>query len=242
LKAANLKKVFLRSLLVQGSWNFWRMQNLGFAFAMMPLLQEGDGRIEPREFMARQLQRFNTHPVLTAPIMGAVSRLEEEGLPGEASLLKETLMAPYAALGDSLFGNSLKPLSAAGSLVLAFLGTLLAPVVCLALYNPLHLWIRIRGFTVGYSRGKEGVDFIRAMDVPLLASRIRWCVAVLLGIVAFLAAGDNARVFGGAFPLLGTGVSMAVILGTFWAVKKGISVTVILYGLSGILLGVFAFL
>ncbi len=242
MKAANLKKIFLRSLLVQGSWNFWRMQNLGFAFAMMPLLEETDGRIEPREFLTRQLQRFNTHPVLAAPIVGAVSRLEEEGLPEEASLLKETLMAPYAALGDSLFGNSLKPLSAAGSLVAAFLGTLLAPLICLALYNPLHLLVRLQGFKAGYSRGREGVDFIRAMNVPLLASRIRWCVAVLLGVVAFLAAGGNARLFGGAFPFMGTGISLAAVLGTYWAVRKGVSVTLILYGLAGVLAGVFTIL
>ncbi|HOD37061.1 MAG TPA: PTS system mannose/fructose/sorbose family transporter subunit IID [Syntrophales bacterium] len=242
MKAADLRKIFLRSLLVQGSWNFWRMQNLGFAFAMMPLLQAGNGRIESREFITRHLQRFNTHPVLTAPIVGAVSRLEEEGLPEEAALLKETLMAPYAALGDSLFGNSLKPLSAAGSLVAAFLGSILAPLICLALYNPLHLWVRLQGFKAGYSRGKEGVDFIRALNVPLLASRIRWCVAVVLGIVAFLAADENARLFGGAVPFLGTGVSLAAVLGTFWAVKKGASVTLILYGLAGVLTGVFAFL
>ena len=242
LEAANLKKIFLRSLLVQGSWNFWRMQNLGFAFAMMPMLQERGSRIEPREFLTRQLQRFNTHAVLAAPVMGSVARLEEEGMPDEASHLKETLMAPYAALGDSLFGNSLRPLSAAGSLVFAFLGTLLAPVIYLALYSPLHLWIRLRGFTTGYSRGKEGVDFIRAMNVPLLASRIRWGVAILLGVVACLVAGESVRVFGQAFPLLDRGVSLAVILGCCWAVRKGIPVTAILYGLSGILVAVFAFL
>jgi PTS system mannose-specific IID component len=151
-------------------------------------------------------------------------------------------MAPYAALGDSLFGSSLKPLSAAGSLVFAFLGMLLAPVIYLALYSPLHLWIRLRGFSAGYSRGKEGVDFIRAMNVPLLASRIRWGVAVLLGLVAFVAAGASDDAFGGAFPLLDRGAVLAVILGSFWAVKKGIPVTAILYGLSGILVVVFAFL
>jgi len=242
LEGANLKKIFLRSLLIQGSWNFWRMQNLGFAFAMMPVLQEPGNKIEPREFLARQLQRFNTHPVLTAPIMGAVSRLEEKGRPEEATHLKETLMAPYAALGDSLFGNSLRPFSAAGSLVFAFQGALLAPLVYMVLYNPLHLWIRIRGFAAGYKRGKEGVDFIKGMNVPQLASRIRWCVSLLLGIVAFLVAGGNAYAFGGAFPLLDKVVILAVILGSFWAVKRGISVTVILYGLSAILVIIFAFL
>jgi PTS system mannose-specific IID component len=208
----------------------------------MPVLQEPGNKIEPREFLARQLQRFNTHPVLTAPIMGAVSRLEEKGKPEEATHLKETLMAPYAALGDSLFGNSLRPFSAAGSLVFAFQGALLAPLVYMVLYNPLHLWIRIRGFAAGYKRGKEGVDFIKGMNVPQLASRIRWCVSLLLGIVAFLVTGGNAYAFGGAFPLLDKVVILAVILGSFWAVKRGISVTVILYGLSAILVIIFAFL
>jgi PTS system mannose-specific IID component len=216
------------------------MQNLGFAYAMMPLLEEQGGRVDPREFLLRHLQRFNTHPVFTATIMGAVSRLEEEGKPEEASHLKETLMAPYAALGDSLFGNSLRPFSAAGSLLFALQGALLAPLVYLVLYTPLHLWIRLRGFAVGCDRGKESVDFIRAMNVPQLASKIRLCAAILLGVAAFVASGRSALAFEGVFPLLDRVLVLAVILGSFLAVKKGVPVTAILYGSAAALAVVFA--
>jgi PTS system mannose-specific IID component len=236
-----LKKIFLRSLLIQGSWNFWRMQNLGFAYAMMPLVEEQAGRIEPREFLLRHLQRFNAHPVFTAPILGAVSRLEEDGKPEEAAHLKETLMAPYAALGDSLFGNSLRPFAAAGSLLFALQGALLVPLVYLVLYNPLHLWIRFRGFTAGCERGKESVDFIRAMNVPQLAAKIRWCVAFLLGVVAFLVAGRGAYAFDGLLPLVDKALVLAVILGAYLAVKKGIPPMAILYGSAAVLVVVFAF-
>lgn len=240
MRSAVLRKVFLRSLLIQGSWNFWRMQNLGFAYAMMPLLEEQGDRVDPREFLLRHLQRFNTHPVFTAPILGAVSRLEEEGKPEEASHIKETLMAPYAALGDSLFGNSLRPCSAAGGLLFALQGALLAPLVYLVLYTPLHLWIRFRGFTAGCERGKESVDFIRAMNIPQLASKIRWCAAVLLGVAAFVASDRGAFVFGGGVPLLGRVLALAVILGSFLAVKKSVPVTAILYGSAAALGMVFA--
>ncbi len=237
-----LRKIFLRSLLIQGSWNFWRMQNLGFAFALMPLLSKPLDRVEPRDFLLRHLQTFNTHPVFTAPILGVVSRLEEEGSAEEAARFKETLMAPYAALGDSLFGNSLRPLSAAGALLFAFWGMLLAPVVYLALYNPLHLWVRLKGFAAGYGRGKDSVDFIRAMNVPQLASRIRWCVAFLLAVVAFLVAGGREHAIQGLVPLADKVLALSVILGTFFAVKKGVSVTAILYGSAVVLAVLFALL
>jgi PTS system mannose-specific IID component len=34
-----LIQVFVRSFLIQASFNYWRMQNLGFAFAMIPVIR-----------------------------------------------------------------------------------------------------------------------------------------------------------------------------------------------------------
>lgn len=39
LTAGDLRGVFLRSNLFQGSWNFERMQALGFCFSMVPVIR-----------------------------------------------------------------------------------------------------------------------------------------------------------------------------------------------------------
>ncbi|MGP1954929.1 MAG: PTS system mannose/fructose/sorbose family transporter subunit IID, partial [Arsenophonus sp. NC-QC1-MAG3] len=39
LTTSDIHKVFLRSNLFQGSWNFERMQALGFCFSMIPVIR-----------------------------------------------------------------------------------------------------------------------------------------------------------------------------------------------------------
>jgi hypothetical protein len=68
MKRSTLLGIFLRSLTIQVSFNFWRMQNLGFAFAMLPMIRQQDGdRMRIAASLANHLQMFNTHPYLVAP-------------------------------------------------------------------------------------------------------------------------------------------------------------------------------
>jgi len=101
-------RVFLRSLLIHSSFNFWRMQNLGFAYAMLPLIRrKGLNRKDVSGFLVRHLEGFNTHPYLSGPVIGSIARLEETTEGGQAgpicSEVKNTLMGPYAAIGDTFF-------------------------------------------------------------------------------------------------------------------------------------------
>ena len=73
------RKVWLRQFLLQGCWNYEGMQNLGFAYSILPALRDRyEGR--PEEFsraLKRHLEYFNTHPAMAAVILGAAIRLEE---------------------------------------------------------------------------------------------------------------------------------------------------------------------
>ena len=40
LSKKELHSIFIRSGLLQGSWNFERMQNLGYAFQMLPAIEK----------------------------------------------------------------------------------------------------------------------------------------------------------------------------------------------------------
>ena len=78
MKRHDLINVFLRSLFIQVSLNFRGMQNLGFAFAIVPVVSRFRND-KPRiaGMLARHLQSFNTHPYLAGSIIGSVVRLEE---------------------------------------------------------------------------------------------------------------------------------------------------------------------
>jgi PTS system mannose-specific IID component len=208
------------------------MQGLGFAYAVSPLAraEEEPGRTEASVLLARHLQRFNTHPYLAAPLIGSVIRLETENSPSEAADLKNALMGPYAAIGDSFFWSSLRPLSGIAAACLALEGSLLAPLLFLALYSPAHLWVRVRGFMTGWQQGKNGIEFIRHLDLPEKSRWTRWCSTLLLGIAAFLASATDPGHTLFQPSVLGHVGGLLVVLASFLAVRKGLSALTILYG------------
>src|SRR6478672_3461349 len=86
------------------SWNYERMQALGFAYAMEPVLR----RLHPNKAnyaaaLQRHLVFFNTSPVVGAPlILGSAISMEEVGAPASAEGIKVGLMGPMAGIGDTL--------------------------------------------------------------------------------------------------------------------------------------------
>jgi mannose/fructose/N-acetylgalactosamine-specific phosphotransferase system component IID len=213
------------------------MQNLGFVYAMIPTIRHlAMDSVARSRMLTRHLQLFNTHPGMSGPIFGSAIRLEENlysnGDCPDVDHLKTTLMAPYAAMGDALFWGSLKPFAGVVGVMLALSGFLSAGLVLLLLYNPLHGWIRLKGFLEGYRKGKEGVEFIRSLNVPRISRVIRWMSVLLLG---FLSASVSLQALvnvSGGLAILGKACFLVMILVCWWMMKRGISVMSILYGAS----------
>ncbi|WP_367361034.1 PTS system mannose/fructose/sorbose family transporter subunit IID [Syntrophus buswellii] len=239
MKSSRLVSIFLRSLLIQASFNFWRMQNLGFVYALIPfirLLNRDRGRTQ--ELLVRHLQLFNSHPYMTGPILGSVVHIEEENLKKQsiqnedAGTLKNALCGPYAAIGDSFFWGAYRPLSALAGVLLAVHESVAAPLIAFCMYNSVALWVRWKGFTEGYRLGKMGIDFVRRLDLLGKARKIRWISLSFLALLAAFIASKDVAV--SLVPLVRIGMKIGVlfcILLCFWAVKKGVSPAHILYGM-----------
>jgi len=240
MKSSLLISIFLRSLLIQASFNFWRMQNLGFTYALIPLIRllgKDQGRIQI--LLSRHMQLFNSHPYMTGPILGSVVQIEEENLKDEkkvnnedALTLKNALCGPYAAIGDSFFWGAYRPLSALAGVLFAAEEYMAAPLFTYLLYNTVHFWIRWKGFAEGYRLGKQGIDFVRCLDLPRKSSRIRWISLSFLSLLAVLFSSRESAPFmipwGGMVMKIG---GLLCILLCFWGIKKGISPVHILYGM-----------
>ncbi|MDY0839749.1 PTS system mannose/fructose/sorbose family transporter subunit IID, partial [Lacticaseibacillus paracasei] len=70
-------KVWWRSTFIQGSWNYERMQNGGWAYTLIPALKRLYHTKEDRSAaLKRHLEFFNTHPYLASPIIGVTMALE----------------------------------------------------------------------------------------------------------------------------------------------------------------------
>jgi mannose PTS system EIID component len=211
------------------------MQNIGFAMAMIPAVRQWNLSQKDRQAMlSRHLQMFNTHPYFSGPVLGSVIHLEEQAQGSEASdsvAVKLSLMGPYAAIGDTFFWGALRPFAAIVACLLAYKGYIIAPLAFLFLYTPAHIWIRLKGFFEGYRRGKQGIEFIRAMDLPFAAVKLRWFSLIILAAgAAFWVAGQHFFLsFITSTNLLLLTV-LAVILLCLLLMKKRISQFYILYG------------
>jgi len=232
MKKTDLFGIFLRSLTIQASFNFYRMQSLGFTFSLLPLTRREGDQKRLSESLARHLEMFNTHPYLTALVIGSVVKLEEEGDTAAADYLKKAVMGPYAAIGDPFFWGALRSFSSAAAVLLALKGVLLAPLALLVLHNPIHLWVRGKGFIEGYRRGKGSIDFIRALDLPGIAGRIRLGALILIAILSAVA-GEMAWHSWTFLPGIPAAVIVLVlIILCFTLIRRGISPVTILYGMT----------
>ena len=237
-------KVFLRSFLIQGCWNYEGMQNVGFAFGMSPVIEEiSRDRGERASILTEQLGYFNTHPYFASAILGAAASAQAQdgiGATREIREIKDTLSNPFAALGDTLFWSTLKPLFSITATITGFFGSLFAPVIFVVLYNTFHLLIRTGGFIHGV-RGKMGVmNYVRSLDIPRLSIRLKALTAALLA--TFMA--GMAYFFGLLSGVEGLGdLNVLVIIPIFLVallVKRGIGVLTQIYTFAIILLVLFS--
>jgi PTS system mannose-specific IID component len=182
-----------RSFLHQASWNFERMQNLGFCYQLLPGLRRLYGGTPPAEVLLRYTGYFNTHPFLAPWVAGTTLRLEErqragEKLPVDAAAFQNMVMAPYAAIGDALFWGALRPLAAVVGLFLALHGLLWAPLAMLALFNVPHLLCRGCGWLLGYLWELRAAETLQRLHLPDVATWLKEGTIVLLGVLCAMLA------------------------------------------------------
>ncbi|WP_370588380.1 PTS mannose transporter subunit IID [Xenorhabdus sp. BG5] len=168
LTQSDIRGVFLRSNLFQGSWNFERMQALGFCFSMIPAIRRlyPENTEERKQALKRHMEFFNTHPYVAAPILGVTMAMEEQRAngadidDGAINGIKVGLMGPLAGVGDPIFWGTVRPVFAALGAGIAMSGSLLGPVLFFILFNFVRLLTRYLGVAYGY---KKGLDIVKDM-------------------------------------------------------------------------------
>jgi mannose PTS system EIID component len=189
LRTTDLLGIFWRSFFIQASWSYDRLQSLGFAFALLPALR----RLYPdKEELSSRLEvhaeYFNTQPYFASFILGAAARAEEDRASGrnpglDVAELKTTLMAPLGALGDSFFWGSLKPFAAAAAVAVLLTGAWWAPLLYLALYNVVHVGLRLNLVFIGYSTRGNVLELISRYSFTRLARRYKVMSLAIVGCI-----------------------------------------------------------
>lgn len=157
--------IWWRSTFIQGSWNYERMQNGGWAFTMIPAIKKLYKTKEDRAAaLQRHLEFFNTHPYVASPIIGVTLALEEEranGAPVDDVAIqgvKVGMMGPLAGIGDPVFWFTVKPILGALAASLAMTGNILGPILYFVLWNVIRMLFMWYTQEFGYKAGSRITD------------------------------------------------------------------------------------
>ena len=162
LSQSDRRKVWWRLTFLQGSWNYERMQNLGWAYALMPAIKKLYTTKEDRAAaLERHLEFFNTHPYVAAPIMGVTMALEEERANGaeidDTAIqgVKIGMMGPLAGVGDPVFWYTVRPILGALGASLALAGNIMGPIIFFLGWNIIRMAFLWYTQEVGYRAGSN---------------------------------------------------------------------------------------
>lgn len=162
LTKADRRSVMLRSQFLQGSWNYERMQNGGWAYSLIPALKKlYPNKDDASAALKRHLEFFNTHPYIAAPILGVTLALEEERANGaqidDAAIqgVKVGMMGPLAGIGDPVFWFTVRPILGAIAASLATGGSVIAPFFFFFVWNIVRVAFLWCTQEFGYQKGSE---------------------------------------------------------------------------------------
>ncbi len=246
---ADLIKVFFRSFLLQLSWNYERMQGLGYCYTVLPILKKiyKNNPEALQKAVKRNMEFFNTNAYLATPIMGTTIAMEErlakEGDIDESAIssIKVSLMGPLAGIGDSMFWFMLVPICAGIGVSLATGGSLMGPLAFTLIYNVIAIAVRWIGTMKGYELGTNFVDKLSggimqrvteaATIVGLMVLGVMSATMIEVPIALKIGNGDQAKtlieIFDTIMPNL---IPMLLTLLVYKLMKKGVSTTKILLG------------
>jgi len=165
LTTKDLRSMYWRSTFLLGSYNFERMQAIGFCLTLVPAIKKfyPNDKTQQAAALKRHLEFYNTHPWISSVVFGVTAAMEEQRSKGEdigdetITNVKVGLMGPLAGVGDPIFWGTARPVLAALGASLALNGSIVGPLLFFVGINLLRVLTRWYGLKFGYERGTEMV-------------------------------------------------------------------------------------
>ncbi|WP_154652249.1 PTS system mannose/fructose/sorbose family transporter subunit IID [Actinomyces timonensis] len=157
----DLRSMYWRSTTLLGSFNFERMQAMGFCLTLMPAIKKvyKDDKAAQAAALERHLEFYNTQPWVSSVVFGVTAAMEEQRAKGEPigddtiTNVKIGLMGPLAGVGDPIYWGTARPVLAALGASLALNGSIVGPLLFFLGINVLRVVTRWYGLKLGYERG-----------------------------------------------------------------------------------------
>lgn len=219
-----------RSTFLQGSWNYERMQNGGFVFAMIPAIKKlYSTKEEQSAALKRHLEFFNTHPYVASPVIGVTLALEEDRANGaevdNAAIqgVKVGMMGPLAGVGDPVFWFTVRPILGALGASLAMSGNILGPILFFLLWNVIRWAFMWYTQEFGYKVGTKITEDLSGgllqkitkgasiLGMFVLGSLVqRWVNISFAPVVSKVKLSDGAYIDWDSLPAGGEGIKSAL--------------------------------
>ncbi|MBS9775912.1 MAG: PTS system mannose/fructose/sorbose family transporter subunit IID [Fusobacterium sp.] len=162
LDQKTLNKMVWRSLFLQGSFNYERMQAAGWLYGILPGLKKiHTNKDDLATSMSHNLEFFNTHPFLVTFVMGIILSLEQNkaDIP-TIRAVRVAAMGPLGGIGDALFWFTLVPITAGITSNMALQGQIVAPFIFLLIFNLVQFGIRYGLMNWSYKMGTQAISIL----------------------------------------------------------------------------------
>ena len=135
LSKKEFNTIFWRSFTLLGSFNYERMEGLGFLYAILPSLKRiyKDDPEGLKQAEHRHMEAFNMTVAPSPFVMGLTVAMEEQAKEdpsfdkGTINALKVSLMGPLSGIGDTFFWGIFRVLACSLGASFALQGNILKP-------------------------------------------------------------------------------------------------------------------
>ncbi|MGF6560880.1 PTS system N-acetylgalactosamine-specific IID component [Erwinia aphidicola] len=164
LTRQDINRVAWRSMLLQASFNYERMQACGWLYGLLPALKKIHRN--PRDLaraMKGHMGFFNTHPFLVTFVIGIVLAMERSKQDvNSIQSTKIAVGAPLGGIGDAMFWLTLLPICGGIGASLALQGSILGALLFLLMFNVVHLSLRFGLAHYAWRMGVAAIPLIKA--------------------------------------------------------------------------------
>lgn len=239
------RKIFWRSFLLQGSWNYINGAGVGALYMILPFIRKlypnPEDKNERVSALKRGLAYFNITPAIAPFPMGIAASMEEQNKeisdfdPSSINAVKASLMGPLSGIGDSLFWGTIRVIAAGIGISLAKAGNILGPILFLVIYNVPNLLARYYGLKYGYELGGEFIQkaysnglmkiITKAAGIlgMIMVGAMTYSTVTLKTILKFKMGSMTFNLQQILDQIMLGIIPLTVTLGTFWLIRKKVS-------------------